>query len=254
MKHRLTRIVHHLSLTAALVALVAGTFGVGTVRAEPARSGSQQRPYTDSFRLQDCDFASTGSNPYFILEPYYFQRLEGDEDKTFVELEVTVLPETETITMPGLDPFEARVVEEREWADGELAEVSRNFFAICGGTNSVYYFGEDVDLYENGEVVGHEGGWKAGEDGALPGLFMPGTFLLGSRYYQEIAPDVALDRAENMAMGLTVDTPAGTFSDAVMIFETTPLEPNAKGIKLYAPGVGLIVDETLRLVDWTGKP
>ena len=45
----------------------------------------------------------------------------------------------------------------------------------------------------------------AGIDGAKPGIVMPGSFLLGSRYYQEIAPDVAMDRAENIGVGLTVE-------------------------------------------------
>jgi len=47
----------------------------------------------------------------------------------------------------------------------------------------VYYFGEEVDIYlPNGQVV-HDGAWEAGQAGALPGIIMPGTFLLGSRYY-----------------------------------------------------------------------
>jgi hypothetical protein len=91
----------------------------------------------------------------------------------------------------------ARVVEEREWQDDELVEVSRNFFARCKETGDVFYFGEEVDLYEDGEIVGHGGAWLAGRDGALPGIIMPGRFLLGSRYYQEVAPDIALDRGEN---------------------------------------------------------
>ena len=55
------------------------------------------------------------------------------------------------------------MVEERETEDGELVEVSRNFFAICEETNSVFYFGEEVDDDEDGEIVGHEGAWLAGE-------------------------------------------------------------------------------------------
>jgi len=33
---------------------------------------------------------------------------------------------------------DARVVEEREWVDGVLVEVSRNLFAICDKTNDVF--------------------------------------------------------------------------------------------------------------------
>ena len=33
-------------------------------------------------------------------------------------------------------------------------------------------------------------------------MIMPGTFLLGARYFQELADGIALDRAEHMEMGL----------------------------------------------------
>ncbi len=88
----------------------------------------------------------------------------------------------------------------------------------------------------------------------MPGLIMPGTFLLGSRYFQEVAPEIALDRAEHVDMGLTVETPAGTFNNSVMLLETTPLDPSAKDIKVYAPGAGLIVDGTIERVNAFSTP
>ena len=78
--------------------------------------------------------------------------------------------------------------------------------------NDVFYFGEDVDIFENG-TISHDGAWLAGVDDALPGLLMPGTFLLGARYFQEVASGVALDRSENVEMGLrmrTASTPLRT--------------------------------------------
>lgn len=222
--------------------------------AVPAQTRGQLRPFTEEFMLERCTFSSVGRNPYFILEPGHRLVLAGEDAEGELELVITVLPETESIPVPGLGTVRTRVVEERESVDGELAEISRNFFALCKETNSVFYFGEEVDIFEDGEIVGHEGVWRAGEDGARPGLIMPGTFLLGSRYFQELAPDVAMDRGENVAMSLTVEVPAGTFEKSVMVVETTPLEPSAKDIKIYAPGIGLIVDEAARLVDWHAAP
>jgi hypothetical protein len=118
-------------------------------------------------------------------------------------------------------------------------------------TGSVYYFGEDVDIYEDGEVVSHDGAWLAGVDGAEPGIIMPGTVLLGSRYYQEIAPDVALDRAEHIAMDVTAEVEAGTFEDCLEVWETTPLDPDELSVKVYAPGVGLVIDDVTELVEYT---
>ena len=239
-----------LLLVAALVTIAADAPVAGA-----AQSESDKRPFTTAFRLADCTFRSTGdANPFFILDPGHTLVLRGEEDKEEVEVRITVLGETENIAVPGLGNVRTRVVEEREWVDGEIAEVSRNFFALCAETSDVYYFGEDVDNYEDGVIVDHHSAWRAGVDGAMPGLAMPGTFLLGSRYFQEIAPGEALDRGENVGMQLTVATPAGTFADCVSVFETSPLEPSSKGLKVYAPGVGLIVDETLALEEWSPAP
>jgi hypothetical protein len=207
---------------------------------------SGEEEFTDEFFIEDCTFVNTGSHPYYIpLEPGTQLRFEGDDDGELVELRITVLEDTEMV-----DGVETRVVEEHETVDGELVEISRNFFAICVETNSFFYFGEDVDIYEDGQVVSHEGAWRAGVDGARAGIIMPGTVLLGSRYYQEVAPGVAEDRAEHIAMDATVETPAGTFTDCLQVDETTPMESGVS-LKMYAPGVGLVQDDVLYLTGIT---
>lgn len=204
-----------------------------------------EKLFTTSFMAENCTFTSTGTNPFFILEPGYEMVFRGEEDGEPAELIITVLDETKQV-----DGIETRVVEERESADGELVEISRNFFAICEETNSVFYFGEEVDDYEDGEIVSHSGEWLAGGDNATAGIMMPGTVLLGARYYQEIAPGVALDRAEIVGMDETVETPAGTFENVLAILETTPIEPDASEIKYHAAGIGLIQDKELKLEEY----
>ena len=191
--------------------------------------------------MEPGELGPTGRNPYFILEPGYFLVLrKGNE-----ELTITVLDETKKV-----DGVETRVVEEKETKNGKLVEISRNFFAISKRTNSVYYFGEEVDIYEDGKVVSHEGAWLSGVKGAKFGLMMPGTPLVGGRYYNEIAPEVAMDRAEIVSMKETVETIAGTFKNCLKIEETTPLEPGNKEYKYYAPGIGLINDANAELVKY----
>jgi hypothetical protein len=220
-----------------------------------ANAQDQEPGYTTQFYLEDCGgFRSRGVNPYFILKPGYQLVYEGEENGEALSLVITVLSKTKTVNVPGLGKVTTRVVEEVEKANGELVEISRNFYAICQRTNDVYYFGETVDIYEDGEIVSHEGAWEAGKPDANglaePGLYMPGTFLLGSRYYQEIAEDIALDRAEHTAMGLEVTVPAGTFTDCVEVTETTPLEPDSETIKLYCRDVGLVIDDVVELVEY----
>jgi len=156
----------------------------------------------------------------------------------------------ETRSVAGVD---TRIVEERETDGGNLVEVSRNFFAISKRTNSVFYFGEEVDVYKDGKIANHEGAWLAGANGAKFGLMMPGVPLLKARYFQEIAPRVAMDRAEIVSLSVTMKTPAGDFTNGLKVDETTPLEPLAKESKYYAKGVGLIQDGSLKLVKYGAK-
>jgi len=218
--------------------------------------------FTKEFYLEECDgFSNEGVNPFFILEPGYQLVLESDEERAVV----TVLDGTYTVAYEGVV---TRVVEERafEWDDEEedwvLVEISENYFAICNRTNDVYYFGEfsrdcedgfDEDDDCEGEES-NEGSWEAGVDDAKPGLIMPGTFLLGSKYFQEWAPnDEAVDRGQNVKMGLTVTTEAGTFENCVKIIDTNPAEGICRrkdgDPKIYCPGVGLVKDEDLELVE-----
>lgn len=235
--------------------MILGAGGSGIALAECDNDSE----FTRNFRLQDCrGFRTYGANPYFLLIPGYQRVLEGveDDDGELVDVKavVSVLRKIERIRIPGFGKVLTRIVEEREWIDGELVEVSRNFFAICKKTNSVFYFGEDVDIYEDGEIIAHTGAWRAGENGAMPGIIMPGTFLLGSKYYQEYAPGVAEDRGENVEMGMEVETAAGIFENCVMVVDTNPLDDACAredgDEKIYAPGVGLIMDEELELVDY----
>lgn len=220
-------------------------------------AGDHAPEFTDDFPLEACSWVPKGGNAFFSLTPgrqLYLtnqQCVASGECDELEELWITVLEQTREVRL-RLDGrrlrLDTRVVEEREMADGELVEISRNFFATCRPNNDVYYFGEDVDIYEDGEVVSHEGQWLAGRDGAEPGIIMPDSaFLLGARYYQEIAPDVALDRAEHVAFDLDIQTPAGAFEDCIRVSETTPLEPGSESIKLYCPEVGLVADGDLTL-------
>ena len=88
---------------------------------------------------------------------------------------------------------------------------------------------------------------QIGEDANTAGVIMPRTILLGARYYQEIAPNVALDIAEIIDTGEVIQTPSGDFSDTLITRETNPLEPDVAELKYYAAGIGLIQEEDLML-------
>jgi len=211
---------------------------------------ADSREWKDKFDYSSCVWSSSGKSNYFIVEPGYQQTLEGEEEGEFVRLVITVLNETRKI-----GNVETRVVEERETHNGELEEVSRNYFAICGPSNDVYYFGEAVDVYENGKIDHHEGEWIAESNGAKAGLFITAQPKVGERFYQEIAPKVAMDRVETVSITETLKTPAGEFHDCVKTEETTPLERGVKEYKIYAKGIGIAQDGSLLLVKYeTNSP
>jgi hypothetical protein len=200
----------------------------------------QSKKWTTFFDEENRTFSSVGRNRFFILEPGYQLVLEGLKEK----VAITVLDETKKI-----GDVETRVVEEREEKKGELAEVSRNFFAICQQHGDVFYFGEEVDDYEGGKIVRHSGAWRADAENSRAGIIMPGTILLGARHYQEMAPN-AMDKAEIISDDVTMKTPAGTFKNCLRVEETSGLDPDEKCYKTYAPGVGLIQDEDLLLTKY----
>lgn len=231
----------------------AGLLALG-VPAGDSTAGEEEPEFTTDYRIEDCRFVPYGKNPFFLLQPGYQLRLEGEEDGEDIEVVKTVLRDKEVmhIEVNGhTRRVRTRVLLEEEWADGEQTEVSWNYYSVCRKTGDVFYFGEKVDNYEDGEVVDHEGSWRADDPGATPGIIMPGTFLLGARYHQELAPGVAEDRAEHTAMGLDVDVPAGSFSRCVGVTDTNPLEEDSEGDeKIFCPRIGLVVDEVIELVDY----
>ncbi len=153
----------------------------------------------------------------------------------------------ETLVVAGVT---TRVVEEREWIDDELVEVSRNFVAQAAD-GSVCYFGEDVDDYRDGEVVGHAGAWRAGVGDASPGILMPGAPEAGTAHRQEVAPGIAEDTTVIREVGISFSVPAGTFDDTLFVEDVDPLLGGGVDPKRYARGVGLIADEGLSLTRFT---
>lgn len=220
---------------AAGAAVIAVALSVGLIHKSNA-------DWQEKFATNSCKFKTVGRSTYFVMEPG-FQTVLQDGD---TRLQITVLHETKTV-----DGVETRIIEEREWKNGALYEISRNFFAMCEATGDVFYFGEDVNFYKGNKVSGHGGSWLAGVKGARAGLIMAGTPKIGMKYYQEMAAGVAMDRAEIVETDGVCDTPAGRFERCLKVKEGSALEPWVTEYKYHAPGVGLIRDEDLRLVKVT---
>ncbi len=151
---------------------------------------------------------------------------------------------------------EALVFWDRVYLDGELIEDTRDYLAQHKKTGDVWYFGEHVDNYEDGKLKDHAGAWIAGIDGAKPGIWIKGNHKVGDSYRQEYYKGEAEDMRDIVAVGETVTTKLGTYTDCIKMYDWTPLDPESKEHKYYCPEVGgmvleehLVHGERLELID-----
>jgi hypothetical protein len=188
-------------------------------------------------------FTTVSTNPYFPMEVGDQWSYEGEEDDAEVALLITVLDETRIV-----DGVTTRVIEEREWEDDELLEISWNYYAQAGD-GTICYFGEDVDIYEEGGGIVHEGAWCAEDEPNAPGIFMPADPEPGLRYEMEVAPGIAEDRGKIVGTG-PLFLEAGFFLETIRVRESNPLDQGI-GFKVFANGTGLVVDGPVELVEFT---
>jgi hypothetical protein len=190
--------------------------------------------------IDTSNFVKKIDNPYFPLEPGTTWVYEGHTPEGIERVEDTVLQETKRIM-----GVECIVLRDRVWLNGELVEDTFDWHAQDKEGN-VWYFGEYTKEYENGKVVGTEGSFEAGEDGALPGIVMPADPKVGDSYRQEYYPGEAEDMAEvislnGSALNDAVSIPYDSFGEDVLVIKDwNPLEPDILEHKYYAPGIGLI--------------
>jgi hypothetical protein len=206
--------------------------------------------YDDLASPRACDpdattFTVDIDNPFFPLPVGQQVVLEGEEGGQHLLVRITALDEIETVV-----GVRTRVIEEYEAKDGRVVEVSRNFFAQAQD-GTVCYFGENVDMYDGaGNVTSHSGSWRAGVDANRPGIFMLPSLEVGIAFQQEIAPGIAEDQAQVIAVGERTEVPAGTFEDTATLRDGSPLD-GGTGDKIYARGIGLIVDGPARLTRYS---
>ncbi|HEU4758387.1 MAG TPA: hypothetical protein VFT91_00235 [Dehalococcoidia bacterium] len=187
------------------------------------------------------DFVSEVDNEFFPLEPGTTFFYEGAKDGVPASDETYVTHDTKQIL--GVN---TTVVHDRAFEGGVLVEDTFDWYAQDVDGN-VWYFGEYTEqLNGNGNVIGTEGSWEAGVDGAQPGIVMEAKPRAGDRYQQEFAPDVAEDMARVLSLDKSACVQYGCFDDLLLTREWTPLEPGVAERKYYAEDVGFIFGVMVR--------
>jgi len=154
-----------------------------------------------------------------------------------LRVEFRVLPEPARVA-----ELEVTVVEVKEYEDDELVEQTRDYY-VQGADGTVYYVGEDVDDYEDGEVTGHSGEWLAGEGENRAGVFLPVDLSVGQTFAQEWAPGIAEDWSTVLELDAALTIPAGSFTGCLRTEDINPLDGDIE-TKTYCPGVGLVREES----------
>jgi hypothetical protein len=155
-------------------------------------------------------------------------------------------------------PFniDALVVRDREWLDedctGEyiLVEDTFDWYAQDDDGN-VWYLGEDTTAWDDeANCLTDAGSWKAGDDGAVPGVLMLSHPRPGLSYQQEYYEGEAEDWAKILRLGARVSIDLGDYLGCLMTKEYTPLSPGEIEHKFYCRlsqgGSGLMLVNELK--------
>jgi hypothetical protein len=175
-------------------------------------------------------------NPYYPLKPGTTRIYEGISEGHMEHNEVTVTDRVKVIL--GVPCVE---VHDIVLHDGQLIEETLDWYAQDKDGN-VRYYGEDSREIEDGKVVSTEGSWEAGVNGAEAGIIMEAHPQVGDTYRQEFYKGHAEDMAEVFMLNVSITVPYGSYTNALVIRERTPLEPDVIEEKHYAPGVGMVQD------------
>jgi hypothetical protein len=225
--------------------------GVAVAGAAPATIQSGAGPGWPK-RLHPSDFVRRVDNPWFPLKPGSFWRYRGQKEGVPMTDIVRIAKGTKRIL-----GVRTTVVHDTVLIHGRPEEETFDYYAQDRHGN-VWYFGEDTkELNSRGKVVSREGSFRAGRDGARPGLFFPGHPKVGVSARQEFFKGHAEDHFRVIDRRATVSVPFVTTRHSVRTREWTPLEPGVVDNKYYVHGVGTVREfavkgpvEKLRLVDF----
>ncbi len=195
---------------------------------------AQEEPYAPN--IDPANFVSVIDNPYFPLTPGTVRIYEGQTDKGFEHIEVTVTSDTKQIM--GVTNV---VVKDIVTVDGKTEEETYDWYAQDKDGN-VWYFGEDTKKYAADGTVSTEGSFEAGVDGAMPGIMMKSNPQVGDAYREEYYQGHAEDEAEIVSSSESASVPYGSFKDVVKTKNTTKLEPDLLENKYYAKGIGSVLE------------
>ena len=215
----------------AIVALVVlAVLGVG-----PSASGTTP-PVPKA-----ADFSPRIDNPWFPLLAGSTYVYRGVKDGQASREVLTVTRQVKTI-----DGARCAVVQDPLYLSGSLEERTTEWYSQDKQGN-VWYFGENTaELAKDGHVTSTSGTWRAGVDGARPGVYMFAQPKVGQTAQQEFYKGQAQDHFRVLSLRTSVSVPYISTRKAMLTQEWTPLEPGVLDHKLYVRGIGTVLEQTVK--------
>lgn len=208
--------------------------------------GKAATPALEPFDNKKFDRSTTIDNPWLPMKPgmryvYEGHTVEDDGKRLPHRIEIHITDLTKLI-----DGVRVLVSYDLDFSAGQLAEAELAFYAQDNDGN-VWRLGEYPEEYEDGKMT-KAPAWIHGFEGARAGIMMKAKPQLGTpSYSQGWGPAVDwTDRGQIHQMGQTTKVRAGTYSDVLVIRETSNSEGGAFQLKYYAKDVGNV------RVGWSG--
>lgn len=209
------------NIIVAAAALAAGLATITVGHAAPNYSG----------------FTAHVDNPWFPLLAGAQYHYTGVKDSKPSRDVMTVTHQTKTI-----DGAQCVVVHDRLYLRGRLAERTTDWYSQDGRGN-VWYFGENTaELNAHGRVTSTQGSWMTGVNGARPGIYMPAHPRVGKSGQQEYYKGQAEDHYK--VIGIFRPVTASSAKNVLLTKEWTPLEPGVIDHKMYAFGIGNVLEQS----------
>jgi len=222
----------------ALAALVTTALVWAWLLAPGAAAGAQARHDYEPV-LNPAEFVHSITNPYFPLPVGRTLIYRGVRDGVTQTDVVHVTSQTRV-----LEGITAVAVSDVATHNGKLLEQTTDWYAQDKQGN-VWYMGERTAAFSGGHVD-HSGSWLAGVHDGEPGIVMKANPQVPDAYRQEFLAGQAEDTAWIVNRGGSIKLPFKLVHNVVTSLEFTVLEPNVIDKKIYAPGLGIVKEQSVQ--------
>jgi hypothetical protein len=204
--------------------------------------------------VNPADFTTTITNPYSSMPIGRKFVYEQQTEDGLERIEKFIPGWTKTIM-----GVETLVSWHREYLDGELIEDVRDYYAQHKN-GDVWYFGEHIDVFEDGKLADHHGAWIAGDDGAKPGIWMLFDPQPGDEFRVEFYKTEAEDIRRVDALHEKAEVPTGKYTDCVKTYDWAPHDPGigdsyfcreigARALEVSLVSSDTLVEQHLKLIE-----